>query len=99
MKSSLEEISEDLTRRKSLFDFLDELIFGSVQKSGGLRLEVRSPGSCHELEEEVFIVDKSICVAFDNLGEVVRSLQFSRTHDMPSMVDDTFQMVLHGRGE
>ena len=70
-----------------------------MQKSGGPRLEKRSPGSCHELEEEVFVGDKSISVAFDDLGEVVCPLQLSRTYGVPSMVDDTFQMVLHGRGE
>lgn len=53
------------------------LIFCSVQKSGGTRVVVGSPGSSHELEEEVFIVDKSIRITFDDLGEVVRSLQLT----------------------
>ena len=48
-----------------------------MQKSGGTRLVVGSPGSSHELEEEVFIVDKSISIAFDDLGEVVGSLQLA----------------------
>ena len=63
---------------------------------GDLGFVVGSPRGSHQLEKEVFIINKTIGSTFDHLSKIIRSFEFAGGDRMTGMIHHAFHSSLNG---